>query len=57
VSRPAILPVPEFALKLLFGEGATVLTQGQRVLPERTQSLGYRFNYETIGPALTSIVA
>lgn len=52
--RPAFLPVPAFALRAIFGEGASVLTTGQRVLPERTLSLGYTFRYSQIGPALCS---
>jgi uncharacterized protein (TIGR01777 family) len=54
VYRPAFLPVPAFALRAIFGEGASILTTGQRILPERTLSLGYEFHYPRIGPALTS---
>lgn len=53
--RPAFLPAPAFALHLMFGEGASVLTTGQRVLPERTMSLGYEFAYPQIAAALSSI--
>lgn len=52
--RPAFLPVPAFALHAIFGEGASVLTTGQRVLPERTLSLGYEFHYPQIAAALSS---
>jgi uncharacterized protein (TIGR01777 family) len=52
--RPAFLPVPAFALRSIFGEGASVLTTGQRVLPERTMSLGYEFAYPQIAGALSS---
>jgi uncharacterized protein (TIGR01777 family) len=55
--RPAFLPVPEFALRLIFGEGASILTTGQRVLPERTMSLGYTFAFPQIGPALASALS
>ncbi len=41
VHRPALFPVPAFALGLLLGEGAVVVTEGQRVLPERTLASGY----------------
>lgn len=53
--RPACLPVPAFALRLLFGEGAQVLTQGQRVLPERTLDSGYRFRSPELATALGEI--
>ena len=54
--RPTFLPAPAFAIQLLLGEGASVVTQGQRVLPERTLSTGYRFKYETIETALQALV-
>jgi len=55
VHRPALLPAPEFALKLVFGEGASVLTEGQRVLPEATLAAGYAFRYSEIGAALAAL--
>lgn len=54
--RPTFLPTPAFAVHLLLGEAASVATQGQRVLPERTLSTGYRFKYETIDAALRALV-
>jgi len=56
VHRPAFLPVPEFALQLLFGEGASVITKGQRVLPEATLASGYTFRYPEIDGALRALV-
>jgi uncharacterized protein (TIGR01777 family) len=57
LGRPTVLPVPEFALKLLFGEGAAVITRGQRVLPERTLSTGYRFAFPSLEGALAALLA
>ncbi len=57
VHRPAIIPVPAFALRAMLGEGALVVVRGQRALPERTLATGYRFRYETIGAALRAVVA
>jgi len=54
--RPAILPVPAFAVKLLFGEGATVLLDGQSVLPKRLLDAGFSFQFQRIENALTDIV-
>jgi uncharacterized protein (TIGR01777 family) len=56
VHRPAIFPVPAFAAALLLGEGALVITEGQRVLPERTQASGYRFRHPELGAALRSLI-
>jgi uncharacterized protein len=50
--RPAFLPVPGFALKLLYGEMAQVVTTGNRVVPERLQAAGYSFTHPDLEPAL-----
>ena len=54
--RPTIVPVPKAALELMLGEGASVILEGQRVLPERTLQSGYRFRYETLEPALAQLL-
>lgn len=57
VSRPAILPVPEFVLRILFGEGAQVLTSGQTALPQRLLDRGFRFDFPTIDAAVSDCAA
>lgn len=52
VKRPAWLPVPAFALKLAMGEMAASLLGGQRVLPKRILEEGFRYEFETVEPAL-----
>jgi uncharacterized protein (TIGR01777 family) len=52
VHRPAVLPVPLFALKLRFGEMANVIVQSQRVLPEAAMSAGFRYRYPSLNEAL-----
>jgi uncharacterized protein (TIGR01777 family) len=54
--RPSYMPVPGFALRLLIGEVATVIMDGQRAVPEKLQSLGYTFDFPEVGPALMDIV-
>ena len=54
--RPTFLPAPAFAIELLLGEAAAMVTQGQRVLPERTLSTGYRFKFERIETALPALL-
>lgn len=55
--RPTILPVPGFFVKALMGsERAMVLTQGQKVIPKRTQESGYHYKYPDLTSALTEIV-
>ena len=41
--RPAFAPVPGFAVKALYGEMATIVTTGVRMVPARLQELGYEF--------------
>jgi len=54
--RPAILPTPPFALKLLLGQVAEILTTGQRVIPAKALSLGYQFKFPDIDPALSDLL-
>ncbi|HTS51264.1 MAG TPA: TIGR01777 family oxidoreductase [Bryobacteraceae bacterium] len=55
--RPAIFPVPEAALKLVFGEMAGMLLGSQRVLPEAAEAAGFRFRYPELRPALEDVLA
>ncbi len=50
--RPAIFPVPEFALQLAVGEFAAFLVSSQRVLPRVAENSGYRFQYPDLDGAL-----
>ena len=50
--RPAFVWTPGFALKLLLGEVADVVINGQRVLPARALALGYTFQFPTLDDAL-----
>ena len=54
--RPAVFPVPPVAAGLLLGEGAYVLTEGQRVLPERTLATGYTFRHPDLSEALAALL-
>jgi uncharacterized protein len=54
--RPALTPVPAFALKLLYGEMASVVISGARVVPRRLQDLGYEFRRPALEPALRAAV-
>ena len=54
--RPALLPTPAFALKILFGEMADILLTGQRVVPKRASAGGFEFKYPDLAPALAAIL-
>ncbi len=56
MNRPSWLPVPDFALKLLLGEAAQTVLEGQKVLPKRTQQQGFDYQYPTVKPALAEII-
>jgi uncharacterized protein (TIGR01777 family) len=54
--KPAKVPVPTFMLRAMLGEGADILLKGQRVLPRRTQELGYRFEFADLKAALANLL-
>jgi uncharacterized protein (TIGR01777 family) len=54
--RPAVLPVPGFAVKLLYGEMAEVVTTGQRARPTELQQLGYQFAHPELEEALRDVL-
>lgn len=57
LDRPSWLPVPDFAIEALLGDGAVVVLKGQKVLPERTQAAGFSFDYDRAKDALKQIVS
>jgi uncharacterized protein len=57
LNRPAIAPVPGLVLDLKFGkEFGHVLRGGQRVLPKRTEELGYEFKHPDLDEALRDLL-
>lgn len=57
LGRPALLPMPEFVLRTLFGELADeLLLSSQRVLPEKLLANQFPFAYPALEPALRSIL-
>ena len=55
--RPAFMPTPGLAVRVLLGQVSQLLTTGQRVLPRRALALGYTFRFPTIEAALADILA
>jgi hypothetical protein len=57
LNRPTIFPVPEFAIKMMFGEmGENLLLKGCRVVPKRLQELGYEFKFPNLEDAFRHIL-
>ena len=53
--RPAILPVPAFALRGLMGELSTLLLNSQRAIPTHAQRLGYEWKFPTLDAMLRDL--
>jgi len=54
--RPAFVPAPAFAMRILLGEMATALVlAGQRAVPAKAERLGFGFRYRTVQDALTPL--
>jgi hypothetical protein len=56
VHRPAILPVPAFALRWMFGEMSEVLLASQRAFPDAAQRAGFVFEHPDIYAVLAQLV-
>lgn len=54
--RPCLLPMPGFVLKLLLGEMAELLINGQHVIPKKLLNAGFSFNYPQIDSALKHLL-
>lgn len=52
--RPALVPVPGFALRLLYGGQSKLILEGQHALPRRARELGYTFRHPDLDEALRS---
>lgn len=56
MGRPALLPVPEFALKTMLGETADLVLKGRPVSPKKIEDLGFKFRFPTIEAALRNLL-
>ncbi|MBC8146295.1 MAG: TIGR01777 family protein [bacterium] len=54
--RPSVLPTPEFAIKLLLGEGSVIVTGGQWAVPHKLLSMGFRFRHPIVQKALDDLL-
>ncbi|HUB09055.1 MAG TPA: TIGR01777 family oxidoreductase, partial [Myxococcales bacterium] len=55
--RPAVIPVPGFALRAMYGEMAQIVTTGARIVPAKALVLGYEFEHPQLEEALRSALA
>jgi uncharacterized protein (TIGR01777 family) len=56
LGRPSFMPTPAFALRVMLGEVADVITTGQRVLPRKPLALGFTFKFPEIEAALRDVL-
>jgi uncharacterized protein len=56
VRRPAVLPAPGFAVRLIAGEMATLALDGQNVVPAKALATGYRFAHTAVDGALADLL-
>ena len=56
LKRPALVAVPEFALRMLLGEATDGIVPGQRVVPRAALAAGYRFAFPTLREALDDLL-
>ena len=54
--RPAIMPVPAVALRILLGEASLMLLASQRVRPRRLEESGFKWQYSSIETALANLL-
>jgi len=54
--RPALFPVPGFALRLAFGELGQHMLDSARVVPAAAMKAGFRFRYPDVSAALTNLL-
>ena len=57
LGRPAFLPAPGLALRMILGEGASVLLEGQQVAPRRLIESGFTFEHPDLEAALGELVS
>ena len=56
MGRPSLMPTPGLALRLLFGEMATALLDGQRAVPRHLLEMGFIFRFRELEPALRHLL-
>jgi len=57
LGRPSLLAVPGPILKLILGDGARVVLEGQNVQAQRLNKLKFKFSFPTINDAFKAILA
>ncbi|MBL0331711.1 MAG: TIGR01777 family protein [Chlorobiota bacterium] len=56
LKRPCLFPVPSLPMKILFGEGAIIVLEGQKAIPKKALELGYKFKFDKLSLALRNLI-
>jgi NAD dependent epimerase/dehydratase family enzyme len=56
LGRPSFAPVPGLAVKTLYGEMSTIVTNGVRMVPDKLEALGYDFRRRDLSDAIAAAV-
>jgi len=56
LKKQAFMPVPVFVLRMMYGEGASLIYNGQKVIPELLINMGFEFKFPDIESALREII-
>ncbi len=57
LKRPAVIPVPVFLLRMVFGQAASVISEGQGMVPEKLLRSGFQFRFPNLEEALRDLLA
>src|SRR3954454_13725327 len=57
IKRPTVFPLPSLAIKMLFGEMGSTVTEGSNPDPSKLEQLGYTFNRPRLEDALRNQLA
>jgi uncharacterized protein (TIGR01777 family) len=53
--RPAVAPIPAFAIRVLYGDMAEIVVRGRRAVPDRARALGFTYAHPDLDEALESV--
>jgi uncharacterized protein (TIGR01777 family) len=56
INRPAVTPTPAFAIRVMLGEGAELVLEGQHAIPGVALAGGYDFAFSQAEAALTDLL-
>ncbi|MCL4328870.1 MAG: TIGR01777 family oxidoreductase [Candidatus Thermoplasmatota archaeon] len=56
LGKSGTMAIPQFVVKLRFGKAASLLINGGAAMPEKAESMGFKFRYPTLEVALTSLL-